>query len=46
MEKYVGLLDALRGEKHPQKYLKKLVIFYREVSKECENADELLSVYE
>jgi hypothetical protein len=27
-------------------YLKKIVIFYREVNKSCENADDLLNIYE
>jgi hypothetical protein len=29
MESYVLLVDQLRGEKHPQMYLKKVVVFYR-----------------
>lgn len=36
---YVSLLERLRGEKHPQQYLKKVVVFYREVAKSCQNAD-------
>ena len=46
MEHLLILLDDLRDEKHPQKYLKHLVVFYKEVSKSCENADDLLCLYE
>lgn len=46
MKTFLALLNALRGELHPQIYLKKLVIFYREVSKDCQNADDLLNIYE
>lgn len=45
MNTYVSLIDQLRDEKHPQQYLKKVIIFYREVSKKCRNADELLTVF-
>ena len=34
-----AVLEGLKGERHPQKYLKKVVIFYREASKHCSNVD-------
>ena len=37
---------ALRDETHPQQYLKKVALFYREASKMTRNADGLLLVYE
>lgn len=36
----------LSKETSPQKYLKKIVIIYRELSKKCSNADELILYYE
>jgi hypothetical protein len=37
---------ALRDETHPQQYLKKVALLYREASKISRNADGLLLVYE
>lgn len=39
-------MRTLVGELNPQKYLKKLVVFYRETTKCCSCADELLTIYE
>lgn len=36
----------MKNESNPQKYLKLIVIIYRELGKVCENADELLTYYE
>lgn len=36
----------LRFENNPQKYLKKIVMIYRELSRKCGNADELILYYE
>jgi hypothetical protein len=33
------VLQSLLKENNPQKYLKKIVIFYREAAKLCESAD-------
>lgn len=45
-EALVGVAEGLRGERHPQQYLKKVVVLYREASRHCQNADELLMIYE
>lgn len=42
----MGTLRSLMGEKNPQKYLKKIVVFYRDANKMCTCADDLLGIYE
>lgn len=42
----VKLGCELSKETNPQKYLKKIVIIYRELSKKCTSADELILYYE
>lgn len=40
------ILKNIKGERSPQRYLKKIVIFYREASTNVTCADELLYIYE
>jgi hypothetical protein len=46
MQKLEQLVLALRDETHPQQYLKKVALLYREASKVSRNADALLLAYE